>query len=74
MNVYRYAKERKEFFDELLPKMAPESVEIFRKAKEGDLLCKTIVANYEILRKAFDPLYYKNLKDKFEEYIARKAK
>lgn len=58
-----------EFQNELLPKLKAAGKTIGRKADQGDQLCKKIMANYAILYKSFDPIFYIVLKASFDEYI-----
>lgn len=58
-----------EFNDVLLPKLKAAGKTIGEKARRGDEVCKKIMANYAILYKSFDPIFYLVLKNSFEDYI-----
>lgn len=69
-----WADARREFHDELIPKLMVVGKDIGAAGQAGDELCKKIMGYYEMLRRSFDPMFFELLKKAYEEYVIREAK
>jgi len=69
-----WADARREFHDELIPKLMAVGKDIGAAGQAGDELCKKIMSYYGMLARSFDPMFYDLLKKAYEEYVIREAK
>lgn len=69
-----WADARREFHNELIPKLQAVGKDIGAAGNAGDELCIKIMQYYGMLARSFDPMFFELLKESYEEYVARQAK
>lgn len=72
--VDMWADARREFHEDLIPKLQVVGKDIGAAGQAGDELCNKIMQYYGMLARSFDPMFYDLLKKAYEEYVARQAK
>lgn len=70
----QWADARREFHDDVIPRLMKVGKAIGAAGQAGDELCNKIMGHYEMLRRSFDPLFFELLKRDFEAYLLREAK
>lgn len=72
--VDMWADARREFHEDLIPKLQAVGKDIGAAGQAGDELCNKIMGYYGMLAKSFDPMFFELLKKAFEEYMEKRAK
>jgi hypothetical protein len=72
--VDMWADARREFHEDLIPKLQVVGKNIGAAGQAGDELCNKIMQYYGMLARSFDPMFFELLKKAYEEYAIREAK
>lgn len=72
--VDMWADARREFHEDLIPKLQVVGKKIGAAGQAGDELCNKIMQYYGMLARSFDPMFFELLKKAYEEYVIREAK